>query len=109
MGKLRRKGQLEQEIAEKQLEVAKIEKELNILEALKPRERIAIGLHDILCRHNHTDGCSWYHEVKEDVHDWTRSEHEDWLKKGVRLEDYIIDHDITEDELFEIVNLTNAL
>ena len=109
MGDVRRKVELIEEIAGKQRELKKIEDELIKLEALKPHERIAVGLHDILCRHNHTDGCGWYYEVKDGVHEWNKTTHKDWLKKGVRVDDFINDNDITEDQLFDLVNLTNAL
>ncbi len=104
----RRANQLQREIREKEEELSKIKVELALVKELLPHERIAVELHETLCRHNHTDGCSWHNEVKKGVHNWDGNEHKSWIKKGIRLNDFIAVNNITEEQLFEIVNLTNA-
>ena len=53
----------------------------NEMEHLKP---LAIRAHDLLCSWNHTDGCSWLHEIDvEGVHHWDGgmySSHARWLE-----------------------------
>lgn len=49
-------------------------------------EKIAILLHKYLCRHNHTDGCAWFYEVRGDNHDWSRPEHQKYYQKAIHLQ-----------------------
>jgi len=71
------------------------------------RERIAINLHEMMCKHNHTDGCDFHYGVTDGVHEWVKNHgHKKWLKKGVRLSDFLDDTGITEEQLYEIVHLT---
>lgn len=37
--------------------------------------QLAIFLHKNLCKWNHTDGCGWYYEINNDIHDWSGSAH----------------------------------
>jgi hypothetical protein len=41
---------------------------------------IAIWLHEKFCGHNHADGCGWYYEIKNNVHDWNAYTHKTWLE-----------------------------
>ena len=100
--------QLQEEIWEKEEELSKIQVELAAVKELLPHERIAVELHNILCRHNHTDGCSWFYEVKKGVHNWDGNEHKLWAEKSIRLNAFIAVNNITEEQLFKIVDLTNA-
>lgn len=50
-------------------------------------EELAEILHTKLCHINHTDGCTWYYETKEDK--WTKGRaHERWYNKAI---DVVID------------------
>lgn len=35
---------------------------------------MAIELHDLLCRYNHTDQCAWLYEVNSGVHNWDKGD-----------------------------------
>lgn len=77
---------LEQEIAKRQEEIAKIQKQIEQAKKEKPEYQLAKQLHDLTCRWNHTDGCSWFYEINKDgEHDWNRSEHENYLKRANKL------------------------
>lgn len=57
-------------------EISEIERKLKKKqEEVDPIGTVAILLHSITCKHNHTDGCSWFYEIVNGVHDWSRSEH----------------------------------
>lgn len=43
-------------------------------------KEFAAKLHDQECRHNHTDGCGWWYETKDDR--WSGWAHASWLKKA---------------------------
>jgi hypothetical protein len=88
--------------------IAKIDKEIAELDCMSPPERIAIGLHDLVCTSNHTDACSWYYEVKDGKHDWEKDTHKLWLNKGVLVSKYIDQQKIDEDKLFDIVHLATS-
>lgn len=47
------------------------------------KERIAIALHSAFCGMNHTDGCSWYYGINNDVHDWKEWAHDKYLQYAV--------------------------
>lgn len=49
---------------------------------LPKNQQLAIWLHGELCHHNHTDGCSWFYEVKGLIDDWTGFEHQKYLQKA---------------------------
>lgn len=77
---------LEAEIAEKQQKLEEL-KEQHRLEALQaPEFKLAILLHDMTCKWNHTDGCSWYYEMvkhsKGEEHNWTGWAHDQFLRKA---------------------------
>lgn len=44
-------------------------------------KEIAIKLHRYTCKCNHTDGCSWFYEIKDGMHDWSGFEHKRYLNK----------------------------
>lgn len=59
-----------------------------MLKSLSEPQQIAINLHEALCHHNHTDGCSWmyFNDFKKDTWESDYS-HQKWLK---RAEDLIL-------------------
>ena len=67
---------------ELQAELKRRDEQRRILSAMNKDHRLAILLHDALCRWNHTDGCGWFYEVQEDIHDWRKRDHQVWLKKS---------------------------
>ena len=84
------------EIAAEERDLLRLEREISLrrtnltqareaLENEKPSAILAIAMHDKMCRHNHTDGCGWYYEIAKGKHDWTRHEHNHWLKAAIRF------------------------
>ena len=56
--------------------------------------KLAITIHEKMCRWNHTDGCSWYYEIPRGVPDWSGHAHSKYwniaaqlLSKGYKCED----------------------
>lgn len=49
---------------------------------LPKNQQLAIWLHGELCKHNHTDGCGWFYEVKGLIDDWSGHEHKMYLQKA---------------------------
>ncbi len=69
--------------------IAKLRKEADELEAadrafqaLPDEYKLAITLHGMLCRWNHTDGCGWFYEIVKGVDNWNGSAHEPYLTKA---------------------------
>lgn len=76
------------------------------LEAQKftPEQELAIELHKKFCRHNHTDGCSWYYEIDKDVHNWndrSYSAHMEWLVKAKK----VIDAGISPENFYKLMEI----
>lgn len=76
------------ETAEKSL--ASLHRQRKNMEAQKltPTQEFAIVLHSKRCRHNHTDGCGWYYEMKDGVHLWNGgpySAHKEYYDKAVKI------------------------
>ena len=56
-------NKLKSEITYKEQEIKRLEQQLEREKLLNPKvKEIATLLHDMLCRWNHTDGCSWEYE-----------------------------------------------
>lgn len=75
-----RKQQAELAAKIKELEVAK-----EVLDNSAPEHKLAIMLHDGLCRYNHTDGCAWHYQIKKGIHDWSGFEHQQYLNRARTL------------------------
>ncbi len=52
---------------------------------MTPAQRLAISLHSKMCRHNHTDGCSWFYHMKNDIPDWHAHSQKNYILKAQRL------------------------
>lgn len=75
----------EQEIANHKKAIEDLLAEKEAFEKKTPDQRLAIALHDALCRWNHTDGCGWFYEVYKDVDDWTGHAHARWLENANKV------------------------
>lgn len=53
--------------------------------SLTPEQKLAIVMHNTMCPHNHADGCGWYYEVKNGIHDWRQPTHGLWLDRAGRF------------------------
>jgi hypothetical protein len=61
---------LERQIAELQADLEKAKAHKKALEELSEEQQLAILLHDLLCRWNHMDGCSWHYYSDTDPSSW---------------------------------------
>ena len=48
---------------------------------------IAIFIHDKKCTSDHAAECSWFYEIKNGYHDWSKSAHKHWLERAQRFVD----------------------
>ena len=106
-------AELERELAQHKAELEKLikeekeaaEKAQAEIDNNDPLKQLAIRLHGILCKHNHTDGCSWYYEVKNERHNWIGHEHQSWLKKAREVSTKLEEVGITEEQAFEVIKI----
>jgi len=78
-----------------------LQKQADLL--LTEPQQLAIYIHTKKCKANHTDGCSWYYDIKDLEHDWTSYTHKEYLKKAIGVLD-ILDFETAKkvvDQLFE--------
>lgn len=68
-------------------EMLDVQKRISAYKSLNSVELLAIDLHDMLCRHNHADGCGWHYEIYEGEHNWDKSEHVLWKTKAQKALD----------------------
>lgn len=47
--------------------------------SLEQIKKLAIELHSLFCKDNHTDGCFWYYDIKNEEHNWSSSSHFPYL------------------------------
>ena len=95
------------EIAAKRKELVELEEEQIRLNEMDPVEALAIVLHDMTCKSNHTDGCGWHYGIKDNVIDWTTANHKEWLKKAKSLDEYIDGRGIDRDNIAMILTILN--
>lgn len=98
---------LENEIAAKQAEVERLKREA--ADAADPIKALAIELHNVMCKINHTDGCSWHYEIQKGVHNWTSYAHAHWAKKAYLLSEKCNTLGIETKQVFEIHKILNTL
>jgi hypothetical protein len=90
-------------------EIEETEKRLKALKKQKedfetaPVKELAIALHKKMCRYNHTDGCGWEYEVRNNVHDWTGSSHRTWLDQAIRIQQIADKHCVPVEVVTEII------
>lgn len=75
-------------------------------QALKqgPHKDLACKLHSTMCRANHTDGCGWYYEMKNDLHDWTGHAHKRYLDRSVKAIEVARQHNLDPTALVDIID-----
>lgn len=79
-------SKIDKQIAELEKKLADYRKQKTELDSMAADERLAVDLHGMYCRWNHTDGCSWYYESSEKrKHHWECPAHSDWLEKARRM------------------------
>ena len=75
--------------------------------ALQPEYQLAIKLHDLLCHHNHADGCGWHYEGSNGVTDWTGHAHSRYLEKAYKVQKFCECHDIPTSKALDFITLIN--
>ena len=75
---------VQNEIEKLNVKLAELEKERDYLESLPPVEQLAIEIHNMTCHHNHADGCGWYYEIHNGIHDWSGHAHSRALQTAKR-------------------------
>lgn len=73
------------EIERRKQELAKLETQLEVLKTEPEDVQLARQLHGMLCQWNHTDGCGWFYEFKDDQDVWTGHAHSNYLTKARKL------------------------
>lgn len=100
--------------------IAKLRAEADALEAadkafaeLPEDHRLAITLHKLLCRWNHTDGCSWEYEsiakpagwVGPAATDWNGHAHSQYLAKARKVMACCKRDNLSVDSAVKILNI----
>ena len=70
-----------------------------------PDQKLAVTLHDMLCQHNHTDGCGWYYDIRQGIDDWSGSEHGAYMQKVLTLRGFCVNHGITTATAIDLLKL----
>jgi hypothetical protein len=47
-----------------------------------PAGKLAIALHEKMCKNDHTEYCSWYYFARDGKHDWSEFAHNQYLTKA---------------------------
>lgn len=89
-GELRNEGdigmeQFDDKIEEIELEIKRLQEEKLSLQMLDIERQNALILHEKFCACVHTVDCAWFHEIKDDVHNWEGPAHKNWVQKAERL------------------------
>lgn len=104
--------------------VARLRAEADALEAadkafdeLPEEYRLAITLHNMLCRQNHTDGCGWEYEYLQKPHGWEGPSAPDWnaythgryLQKALVMKGFCNQLKIPTGKAIELIKLMKDL
>ena len=75
------------ENAQRKLALAqeRLERTENAERAMDSEQKLAVELHEALCRWNHMDGCGWHYEIKPQSTDWSGYAHAEYLKRARAL------------------------
>ena len=92
-------------IAELRAEADKLEAADKAFRELAPEYRLAITLHEMMCHHNHIDGCGWEYESTCGKPDWFGYAHSTYLGKARNLFTFCCNHNIGVDDAVEMLKL----
>lgn len=99
-------NEIEQKIIRLQMELEEAKRLQEEFNTMKFELRLAIMLHENTCTHNHTDGCDWFYEIRNNVHDWFRHEHDRYLVQATRIiEAFNADNIFDEGVITRLVNI----
>ena len=100
---------IEEKIKEQKIALEQLEKELVKAKLESPDHQLAEELHGMLCTVNHTDGCSWFYEVKDGEDDWTGYSHGMYLKKAQKLIHECKQKGVTVEQAIELHKLLKGI
>jgi hypothetical protein len=100
---------IEAEIALQKELLASLERKLEKAKKESPNCQLAKELHGMLCTVNHTDGCSWFYEVKDGEDDWTGYSHGMYLKKAQKLIHECKQKGVTVEQALELHKLLKGI
>ena len=86
-------------------ELAKLQAEDDAFDAMAEDEKLAVNLHDMLCRANHSDGCGWFYEIPKGEHNWAGSAHEPYLTKAHSVMQFCDIHKVAVETVVNLVRL----
>lgn len=80
-------------------------------ERLTPEQKLAVVMHEVMCHHNHTDGCGWYYETKNRQHRWEGKggAHDRWLGRAIKLSAFCRGEHIAPSHALEIFKFMKSL
>lgn len=91
-----------QRIAELKAELEQLEATEKVLATMDPEHRIAIKLHEMLCHHNHVDGCGWEYESQNGLPNWDGHAHARYLSKASHVKSFCQCYNVSEDAVLKL-------
>lgn len=100
---------LEADIKKREQELAEVKEQLKKAKLESPDKQLAKELHSMLCTWNHTDGCGWFYEIRNNEDDWSGSAHGQYLMKARSLIGKCKEHNLTVEQAINIFNLVRGV
>ena len=100
---------IEADIAKRKKELVELEQTLTKAKLESPDKQLAKELHGMLCRWNHTDGCGWFYEMKNNEDDWTGHAHGEYLGRAQKLTHICESDGIAVERAFEMFKLIRGI
>ena len=94
-----------EKIKDLEAQIAKLQAEDDAFNALTPDQQMTITLHEMLCRHNHADGCGWGYEFTKGQHDWAGREHGVYMQKALMLRGFCCERGLTTETAIDLFTL----
>lgn len=99
---------MDKSIEKLEADLQKLRDEREAMVKMPANQRLAIELHGSTCTWNHTDGCSWFYEFKDGIHDWNGNEHRRRLDAANRILGKMKQRGIEEDLVPALVEIVLA-
>lgn len=95
-------------IKELEQQITNLKAEDEYLQSLTPVEKVAIALHSAFCIGNHTDGCSWFYEMKNGIDDWNGNTHDRYLTKATLVLAFCNTHKIMTQDAIDLMKIAHG-
>jgi hypothetical protein len=99
---------IEEKIEKNKEDLKDLESQLEYARSQNPVHQLAIELHNMQCRWNHTDGCGWYYEFQNKKDDWTGYAHTEYLKRASSLMAKAEKENISIDQMMAIYKIVEG-